>query len=387
MVQMRQVVGMAVPVLCVAGLFVCARPAYAQATAVPAAPQPSPSTFDRIWKFAEWYNNSANPVVQRVQFSGRFQHEFAYVNSDQGDHDEWNVRRLRLGARATLFRTFTLHGEAELNPQERDPLYLRLTDMYLQWSPNARFALTMGKQGVPFTSDGATSSRDLMTIDRSNLANNIWFPQEYMTGVSVSGRVAPWVYRAGVYSSGAMNREFGEFTGGVFALGLVGYDFGRALGMREALVTGNYLSQQPDPENTFTRQLRHIVSVHTRFEDGRLGARTDLSRATGYLGQSDLTSVMAMPYVNVTPTFQLVARYTMVRSDELNGVRLATYENRVVGGRGDRYDELYAGANYYFYGHRLKLQTGIQVAEMRDRAEDGGAYSGVAWTSGVRVGW
>jgi phosphate-selective porin OprO and OprP len=324
MVQMRQIVRMAVPVLCAAGLFVGARPAGAQATAAPAAPQPSPSTFDRIWKFSEWYNNSANPVVQRVQFSGRFQHEFAYVNSDQGDHDEWNVRRLRLGARATLFRTFTLHGEAELNPQERDPLYLRLTDMYLQWSPSARFALTMGKQGVPFTSDGATSSRDLITIDRSNLANNIWFPQEYMTGVSVSGRVAPWVYRAGVYSSGAMNREFGEFTGEVFALGLVGYDFGRALGMREALVTGNYLYQQPDPENTFTRQLRHIVSVHTRFEAGRLGTRTDVSRATGYLGQSDLTSVMAMPYVNVTPKFQLVARYTMVRSDELNGVRLAT---------------------------------------------------------------
>ena len=38
-------------------------------------------------------------------------------------------------------------------------------------------------------------------------------PQEYMPGVSVSGRAAPWIYRAGVYSSGAMNREFGDFNG------------------------------------------------------------------------------------------------------------------------------------------------------------------------------
>ena len=31
--------------------------------------------------------------------------------------------------------------------------------------------------------------------------------------------------------------------------------------------------------------------------------------------------------------------------------------------------------NYYFYGHKLKLQTGVQFADMQDRANDGGAYS------------
>ena len=48
--------------------------------------------------------------------------------------------------------------------------------------------ITVGKHSVPFTQEGATSSRELLTIDRSNLANNIWFGQEYMPGVSVSGR-------------------------------------------------------------------------------------------------------------------------------------------------------------------------------------------------------
>ena len=236
--------------------------------------------------------------------------------------------------------------------------------------------ITGGKQGVPFTSEGATSSRELVAIDRSNLANNIWFPQEYMTGLSVSGRVAPWVYRAGVYSSGAMNREFGEFTGGVFTLALLGYDFGPALGMREALVTGNYLYQQEDPNNTFTGSLRHILSVHTRFEDQSGGcARTSRRRPATSVSRTS-GAVMAMPFYNVTSKFQLVGRYTIVKSDDANGVRLATYESRVVPGRGDRYEEFYAGANYYFYGHRLKLQTGVQWAEMEDRANDGGAYDG-----------
>jgi phosphate-selective porin OprO/OprP len=360
-------------------------PAAQDATATPAD---APSTYDRIWSFTELYRNDDSRAVQRIRLSGRFQHDYALVDADQGNHDEWNVRRLRLGGQVTFLRDFTFHGEAELNPQERDPLYVRLTDFSVEWSRRPSFVLTVGKQGVPFTSEGATSSRELITMDRSNLANNIWFPQEYMTGVSVSGEAAAWVYQVGVYSAGAANREFGEFSGGIFTLGLLGYDFAEALGFDEALVTGNYVYQQEDPANTFTRELAHVLSVHTRFDDNAWGARTDLALAAGYLGQSDLWSVMVTPFYDVTPKLQLVARYTLVTSDDSNGVRLATYENRVVPtGRGDRFREFYAGANYYLYGHRLKLQTGVQWGEMRDRAADGGAYAGVAWTSGLRIGW
>lgn len=59
----------------------------------------------------------------------------------------------------------------------------------------------------------------------------------------------------------------------------------------------------------------------------------------------------------------------------------------MVTGRGDRYNEVYAGANYDFYGHKLKLQSGAQWADMRDRAHDGGEYAGLSWTTGLRIGW
>jgi phosphate-selective porin OprO/OprP len=367
-----------------------AQMAMAQSTAVTQA-SPAPDTrsiYDKIWQqLTTIYDDSSNPVVQRVLFSGRFQHDFAAIGADQGDHDEWNTRRLRLGPRVTLFRTFTLHVEAELNPQEMDPLYTRLTDAYLQWSRSGRLVVTAGKQGIPYTMDGATSSKDLLAIDRSNLTNNIWFPQEYLPGVSVSGRSAPWVYRLGVYSAGSANKEFGEFDGGAATLAVAGYDFAKALGVKEALLAGNYVHQNEDPNNTFTRQLQNIVSVNFKLETDRWGVRSDLSTATGYLRQSDLWGVMTMPFFNVTDKLQIVGRYTYLESDDPNGVQLATYENRVVTGRGDEYNELYAGANYYFYGQRLKLQTGVQVADMNDRADDGGAYSGVSWTTGLRIGW
>jgi phosphate-selective porin OprO/OprP len=351
------------------------------------ASQTKPSIYDKIWRFAEWYDDKSNPVIQRVLFTGRYHHDFAVLDSDSGDHRESNVRRLRMGPRISLFRTFTFHAEVELNPQEPDPLYVRITDFYAQWTKSPAMVFSVGKQSVPFTLDGATSSKELLTIDRSNASNNIWFPEEYIPGVSVSGRRAPWVYRVGMYSGGEANDEFGEFTGGIVTLGVLGYDFADRLGWKEALVAGNYVYQDPDPNNTFTRRLQHVASVSLRLEARKWGARAEASAASGYSGQSDLRSVTAMPFLNVTDKLQVVARYTFITSDAPNGIRLATYESRLVAGRGDRYQELYAGANYYLYGHKLKVQSGIQFPHMRDRANDGGAYSGVSWTTGIRVGW
>jgi phosphate-selective porin OprO/OprP len=347
-----------------------------------------PSAYDTIWtRFTDWYNDKENPVVQRILLTGRFQVDYATVDADQGSHSEWNVRRLRLGPRITFFRDYLFHTEVELNPQEQDPFYVRLTDMYVAWQKHPKAVITVGKQSVPFTQEGATSSKELVTIDRSNLVNNIWFTQEYMPGVSLSGRSAPWTYRAGVYSSGAMNREFGKFNGDAFTLALVGYDFAKTLKVREATLTGNYLYQHPDVNNTFTKRFEHIMSIHFKLEQPRWGFRSDLSETKGYLGQRNILGVMAMPIFNATDKLQFVARYTFLDSDGINGLSLATYENQVVTGRGDRYTEGYVGANYYFYGHRLKLQTGVQFGEMQDRANDGGAYSGTSWTTGLRIGW
>ena len=351
------------------------------------APKPS-STYDKIWtSFTDWYDDKENSVVQRILFTGRLQEDYAAVEADEGSHSEWNMRRLRLGPRITMFRNYLVHAEIELNPQEQDPFYVRITDAYVAWQKHPKAVVTVGKQGVPFTQEGATSSKELVTLDRSTLVNNIWFTQEYMPGVSVSGRAAPWTYRAGVYSSGAMNREFGEFTGDAFTLATLAYDFGKKLGAREATLTGNYVYQHPDVNNTFTRRWEHVMSIHFKLDQPRWGLRSDVSKTKGYLGQRNVFGVMAMPIFNATDKLQFVGRYTFLDSDGINGLSLATYENKVVSGRGDRYTEGYVGANYYFYGHKLKLQTGIQFGEMQDRANDGGAYSGTSWTTGLRLGW
>jgi phosphate-selective porin OprO/OprP len=103
--------------------------------------------------------------------------------------------------------------------------------------------------------------------------------------------------------------------------------------------------------------------------------------------ECDIWGLVAMPFYRSTEKLQWVARYTYLDSDGPNGLRLGRYERELVSGSGDQYQEAYLGANYFFYGHKLKWQSGLQYAEMKDRQADGGRYRGWAFTTGLRVYW
>ena len=345
------------------------------------------SGYDRLWAKTVLYEGDDEAVFQSFQLSGRLQLDLAYVDNGSDDHGEFNVRRFRFGFKTVFLEDFTLHIEGEFNPQEADPFYVRLTDTYLTWAPGRAIKLTVGKQSAGFTLDGMTSSKSLLTIDRSNLTNNIWFTEEYIPGISVKGETGLLTYLAGVFESGDITPEFGDFKGGNFILLTVGHDFAERLGGTEALLRVNYVDNEPDPENGFTKDLDQIGSLNFSYETAQWGIRTDISAARGYYEQSDLWGFYLMPFWRVAERVELVARYTFIESDEENGVRFARYERTIEGGKGDRYDEVYLGFNYYWYGHKLKLQNGMQWVDMRDRAEDGGAYSGLSWTTGFRISW
>jgi phosphate-selective porin OprO/OprP len=278
------------------------------------------SIYDQIWGYTEWYRNEENPVIQSFRFTGRFQLDYAVVGED--DFDDLTIRRFRLGGKATLFHHVTLHTEVDLQP-ELSPVYQKLTDCYLAWSRNPEFLLTVGKQSAPFTMDGSTSSKELITIDRANLANNLWFPQEYIPGVSASGQPGKWRYFLGLFSSGSADKEFGNFDGGVFVLSTLGYDFAEELKVKKAVLTVNYVYNEHDKDNTFTRSLGDVGSVNFNLDSGKWGFRTDLSGGLGFGGQSDLWGAMLMPYYNITPKLQAVARCTFIKEVSKNNCRIS----------------------------------------------------------------
>jgi phosphate-selective porin OprO/OprP len=352
-----------------------------------AAPEKDRSAYDGVWAKTRLYSGTGDSFFQTFDLSGRLQLDWAYVDSSEDSHGEFNVRRFRFGFKTVFLQNWTLHLEGEFNPQEAEPFYTRLTDAYLAWRPSDGLALTAGKQSAGFTLDGMTSSKELLAIDRSNLTNNIWFTEEYIPGVSGTGEKGAWSYFVGIFTSDSEDPEFGAFKGGEFELVTLGYDFATASGTRQALWRINLLHNEPDPENTLSRELEWIASSSFAWEGPAWGLRADLSAAQGYGDQSDLAGFMLMPFFSRSDALQLVARYTFVESAEVNGVRFARYEREIAAGRGDRYNEIYLGLNYYWYGHKLKLQAGLQYADMRDEAGDGGEYSGWGATTAFRLSW
>lgn len=374
-----------------AATILAAAPALAQAESQPDPVPPADakeeeSAFDRIWAAPTIYKNDEADILNEFRIVGRLHLDNYVLDSNVGDASDLVVRRARLGAKARLFDKLEARVEADLN-LEGGPLYDRLTDAYLAWEFSDAAKLTVGKHSVKFTLEGATSSGDLLTIDRSNVANNLWFTQEYVPGVSVSGSSGAWSYNSGLFSGGRDNGEFGDFDGGAFWLGSVGRDFAEELGVKEAIVRADYVYNDPDPDSDFTRPFQNVAALVFMLDAGGWGLSADVVAGDGFLGQSDVFGATLLPWVSLTDRLQLAGRYGYLKSDEPNGLRFARYENVVSRGRGDRYHELYAGLNYRIYGNKLKAQTGLTYANMRDRARDGGAYDGVTWTTALRLSW
>ena len=89
---------------------------------------------------------------------------------------------------------------------------------------------------------------------------------------------------------------------------------------------------------------------------------------------------------NNNDPLQLALRYQYANSSEDNGLHLQRrYEETVTQGEGNNYHAMYAGLNYFLYGHKLKFMAGGEYARMKDDANDGGEYSGWTWFGAIRL--
>jgi phosphate-selective porin OprO/OprP len=345
------------------------------------------SGYDRLWGLVTLHEDPDGKLLRTFALSGRLQADAIWFDAEEGDFDDLVWRRFRFGFKAELAGDWTvqLEGDFDLN-ESAGEWYDRLTDAYVAWNPGAAIDLTLLKHSAGFTLDGATSSKKLLALERSNLTNNLWFPAEYFTGASLAGNIdGRWHYKAGVFSTDG-DDGFSSFDASWFTLASLGYDWAGSLGLDKALVRVDYVYNERDARNN-TRDFSNVVSLSSQWELGSWGIWTDLAAGKGYYGQSDLWGLSAMPFYNLSDRLQLVLRYTFMESEDDNGIRHGRYEGRIVGGRGDDYNELYAGFNLFFYDHKLKWQTGLEYARMKDDPGDGGEFDGWGFSTGLRAYW
>ena len=343
------------------------------------------SSYDEIWEKVVLYENEENSWISKFWLTGRLQGEYhSFENDENGvseDDSQW--RRFRFGFKAGLFGGITLHSEANMNLNQPEPLYRNLTDTYLSWSTDTGIKIKVGKQSAPFTLHGSTSSKKLYTLERGKIARNIWFGNEYFTGVSFSGKRDNWDYLAGVYSSDE-GPEFDEaFDYGKFGLVSIGYNFEGSEYFDRSLLRFDLMMQETDALNQ-TPEHKNAFSIVTKLNKGKFNFWGDLSFSNGYGSQSDVWGTQLMPFYNFTDKIQGVFSYTYVESKDPLDIDVTRYE-RDLAGRGDEMQEYFFGINYFFYGHKLKWQNAIQYSEMDNLGIK--VYEGWGYTSGLRISW
>jgi phosphate-selective porin OprO/OprP len=369
----------------------------------------SGSAFDDLWSHAILYQSQDNPILQEFALQGRFHVQYAVGSADQGNFtsgdlqklgmETWgnaDVRRWYMGFKSTLFHDLKLQGHAVINP-DWDPVYNSIFDLYATWGVNDQLQLNTGKVEVKFTKEYEVSSKEIVTLERSLLINQLAPGQ--ITGVWVAGRnvAGPLNYELGIYSAD-VQEEFTEFQAGAITLGKIGYDLKSATGLEKAGV-GLHWMRSTQPGVADAKKYDDNLALTGEIKQGRWAATSDLVYASG---KNDLTGadvpdvwgISIIPTYNFTEKLQLVTRYQLARSDQNNGITLQNRYDRLASDlisqsgkaiAGNQYQAGYLGLNYYLYSQKLKLMTGVEYATMQDAASDGGEYNGWTWTTGLRL--
>lgn len=319
--------------------------------------------------------------------TGRLHYDFVGLDTNLGEDSDAEFRRLRTGFLAGFGGDWELKGEVEWDADEADPLYDGLTEAWLAWHPGDGWTIKAGKQTAFFTLEGSTSSNELLTTERSNVSNNLWFPVLFIPGVSAAWKEGGRLLYAGVFSGGSRSPEFGDFDGSAFGILRAEQSISDRFDWDEAVVGFHAVFQDPDPDNTFTRPNQRVFSLNFRGREGPWHLQGDLARSAGYGDQPDLTGLVLMPAFDIDASWQLVARATAIASDGPGGIRPGRYESRITSERGDRFGEIYLGVNRYFNGHKMKWQAGLSRFELENLADGSGGYEGWNFSSGIRISW
>jgi phosphate-selective porin OprO and OprP len=366
-----------------------------------------PNSLDQIWNHATLYKDDLNPILQEFKLRGRYQGQYWDVDADQGSQSDWEDRRARFGFDAKLFdKKVEVRADFQSNDGFED-VYDGLVDAYLRWKPKSWLSITAGKM-KPLVGhyDWLESTNTQPTFERSQIFNQLRVNRA--TGLTFEGTKEEITWRAGVYSndtpantadangvsSGAFgDGEFGDFKGGwSFSLG-GGYDFKHILNLEKADFRLDWLHSERDPaKDKVLNRYDDILSATFWLKEGDLGLVIEGFYGTGADGTyRDVFGFFIQPTYDIIPKkLQLVGRYSYAHSEGPIGVSgQSRYERVVAGaidpnkGRGDTYQSIYGGAQYFICGDKLKLMAGAEYTWLDNDAAD--SYDGLTLLTGVRL--
>ena len=358
------------------------------------------SALDKLWDLPVLYKNDKNPIIEELDFTGRFQLDWFGIDSNkdktfkQGDIDYTEIRRFRLGIDSWfLDRHLQLKATVDTSLasyHKQAVFYNRMTDLYLNWKVSDALQIRAGKFEPHFGYDREFSDNMQKFFERSvfdeQLFNNLG--NDYVTGASVLGKIGNWNYQVAMFSN-QVNKEFGTFNGGSSELFEVSYDFSKALGADKALLAADYMHMDLNGQSNVFNTMHNAFATYFDYQNGRLGLVAQVAYGNGTTAKGDLASFMVMPTYYIIPEkLELIARYQYANSDQPNGITTLGRQVSNVGKfTGDTYHSAYVGLNYYIYGQKAKLMVGGQYDELTGGTGKNANYRGWTTLVGFRVFW
>ncbi|MBX3739762.1 MAG: hypothetical protein KF712_02125 [Akkermansiaceae bacterium] len=347
--------------------------------------------FAKLWDLATLHKDDSNPILQEFKLRGRYHGQYHIVDGGQDTEDNWEDRRFRFGFDAKMFeKKVEVRVDFQSNDGFRD-LYDGLVDAYVKWKPVDSFSVTVGRMKPQIGYyDFVQSTNAQPTFERSQIFNQLSIDRA--TGIAFEGKIDNFTWQAGVYSNAIdpdrndFDEAFGEFNGGWSSTLGVGYDFSKALGVKKADFRIDWLHSERDPDAGVLNRYDDVISSTFWVQDGLWSAVAEGFYATGGQGtDGDVFGGFLQGTYDVIPKkLQLVGRYSFAYGDGDRSVRRQTrYESFVVDGRGNQYQAIYLGAQYFINGDKLKFLAGAEYADLSG-GPSGLGYDGVTYLTGVR---
>lgn len=343
------------------------------------------SLCETIFSIPTIYKNKDNPYIQKIAFIGRYQGQYYYLDSNQGDTDDWDNRRARIGMEVDFLQALSFEFNFNLDFDGVTNRFVKsLEDAILTWKVSDEFKLSLGKQKAPITNEWSTSSKKILTIERSRIVNTV--APDVMGGLLASYKGSNgFLAKAGIYTNSVDDDwDYPTFDGSFSLFASVGYAFEGAGTLRL-----DYLYQDIDANGTnqFT-PFEHVFSLNYSAEYGKIGIILDGIYGIGAGSTPDVYGLVVMPTYDITPWLKAVVRYTYGGSEADNGFRLQSrYEREapdLVTSRGNDYHSIYGGLNWYVCGDKFKFMTGVEYSTM-DQAHSSKDFESVTYFGAVRM--
>lgn len=324
-------------------------------------------------------------IVSSIRIRGRIQPQFGYsrARNEAGETEEYStfeMRRVRLGAAGAIGEDWSFLVEANVTPDN-----VNLQFASLRWRAFPEANIVMGFDRPIFGHEIYTSSAFLLTPERSNLSST-FLPSSRisLTGAQVQGSWEGFTYSAGVYNS-----EIGTNTAGESSRFLFGGHIGGPLpelGEVSQSFRLDYL--QNEKEDSSLLFVNKAVALSHQMQWENLETRSEVMWGESFGGDS-VGGFYVMPAWSFNDQWQVVARYEWMKSRFDDGIRAPNrYIRRVFADdrRGDRFDAIYAGINYFVMGHDLKFQWGLEWSDLRDtRTGSDERLHGITAIGGARL--